>query len=648
MSKRFGWAGKILRIDLTDHRITELQTADYSDRFIGGLGIGEKLYWDESFPATGAFDPQNLLIMMTGPLCGTTAPAASRMAICGKSPCTYPERFVSASIAGFFPAELKKAGFDGMLLKGRADKPVYVHIKNGEVTIRDASHLWGLTNTDVRRIIEQELGPSARIMSIGPGCENRARIGNLIGDLGSSASMGFGSVMGSKNVKAIAVSGSRLPAVADPDGVKRVREKLKAMTGPGFYNIYAHTVPMPGTEVVRKQHCHGCPQGCWRSLQRRASGLEGIRKCHMGSYYAKWDAKLHGQITDATFQASNLANDYSLCTDELLFLLLWLEQCLERGLLTEKQIELPVSRMGSVEFIEAMLKNISGREGFGAVLAEGAMRASESMGCESQAIIRDFLTQTGRPARTYGPKSFIISAPVFAVEQRPAVTTLHEICQPLAKWALWLKTDGKGSYVSTEVLRNTAERFWGGREAVDFSTYDGKARAAKIIQDRQYAKECLVLCDLVWPVLDDASTEDHVGDPTLESQLFSAVTGLQINEEELNRVGERVFTLNRAIQLRDGRRGRKDDALSETCFIEREEPPADIFDIYNPDRVLPGKGDELISHKSKALDRKQFEKLMDEYYELRGWDVQTGLLKKGMLQELAIDDVVDCLKDKVR
>ncbi len=646
MSKQFGWSGTILKIDLTERRVTKLQTADYSRRFIGGLGIGEKIYWDETSPDTNAFDAENPLIMMTGPLCGTTAPAAPRMVVCGKSPCTYPERFVNASIAGFFPAVLKNAGFDGIVLTGRADRPVYVNISDGACSLHDASRLWGLNNTEARKRLGQELPESAKILSIGTGCENRTRIGNLTGDLGGSASMGFGSVMGSKNLKAIAVNGSGRVAIADPDGVTNVREKLKAMTGQGFHNIYANTVPMPGTEVVRKMHCHGCPQGCWRSLQRRASGLEGIRKCHMGSWYAKWDMKLNGAITDTTFLAADLANDYSLCTDEILFLLLWLEKCLERGILTEKQIELPVARMGSLEFIQQMLEMISKPEGFGSVIAQGAVRASASLGDESAAIVSEFLTSSGRPARTYGPKSFIMSAPVFAVEQRPAITTLHEICHPLTKWALWLKTEGKGSYVSTDVLRNIADRFWGGREAVDFSTLAGKARAAKIIQDRQYAKECLVLCDLVWPMLDDASTGEHVGDPSLESRLLSAVTGRDISEQGLSEIGERVFNLNRAIQLRDGRKGRADDILSETCFVAREEPPADIFDFYNPERLLPGKGDELISCKMKAVDRGQVELLMNEYYELRGWDVDTGLLKKETLEHFDLKDVIDSLGDR--
>jgi aldehyde:ferredoxin oxidoreductase len=611
------------------------------------LGIGEKIYWDETVPETKAFDPENPLILMTGPLCGTPAPSAPRMVVCGKSPMTFPERFVNASISGFFPTELKKAGFDGMVLVGKAKTPVFVSIEDGEVKLHNASHLWGLKNSEVQKKISKAFGNKHKIMSIGPGCENNARMGTLLIDLAGSAGMGFGSVMGSKNVKAIVVKGTQKISVADPDGVKQVRQKLKEMTGPGFHNLYGQSMPIPGNEVVKKVYCHGCSHGCWRSVYRRPSGLEGIRKCQTVGFYMLWDMKKNGEITDTTFRAMEMANEYSLCIHEMLFLLLWIERAAEQGILNDENTGLSLSDMGSLEFIETFIKMLSKKEGFGKVLAEGPLRAAETFGEESKKIVLGFLTKTGRPSRTYGPKSFIISGPIHSVEQRPAITSLHEICHPLTKWALWYKSAGEQSYVSTEVLRNIAEKFWGGKEAVDFSTYNGKAKAAVLIQNREYAKECLVLCDLVWPAHDDACTEDHVGDPALESRLLSAVIGREISEEDLYLIGARVFELNRAIMIRDGRKGREEDTLSEACFVSMEEPPADIFDMYNPERFLPGKDDELISHKKAAVDREKFKKLMDEYYELRGWDVETGLLKKENLERFGIPEAAEVLGDKV-
>jgi aldehyde:ferredoxin oxidoreductase len=148
-------------------------------------------------------------------------------------------------------------------------------------------------------------------------------------------------------------------------------------------------------------------------------------------------------------------------------------------------------------------------------------------------------------------------------------------------------------------------------------------------------------------VFDDAGTAEHVGDPSLERQLFTAVTGKEIGEAEWDHTAERIFNLNRAILLREGRKGRVDDKLPDTQFIERVEPIADVFGMHNPELLLPGAGDEIISRKGKALDRVQFEKMLDEYYELRGWDKQTGLLSRDKLRELDLPEVVEGLAEKV-
>lgn len=649
MKNLFGWAGKILKVDLTEGKTVILPTADYIDRFLGGIGIGEKIYWDESSPDLEAFHPDNPLIFMTGPLAATPAPSASRVVVCGKSPCIYPETFVFASLGGFFAAELKKAGYDGIVIKGKADKPVYINIENDRVEIRDASHLWGLTNSETRHIIQKELGGNPRLLSIGPGGEHGARIGTVLSDVASNGSMGFGSVMGSKNLKAIAVRGSGTIPVAGPERVELIRKKFKAMIGEGYYHLFGTptTYPGSGVEFVKKIHCHGCPQGCWRSIFRSPSGEEGVRKCVAAGFYKMWDMKFHGHLTEASFQATTLANEHSFDAVELLFLLMWLDKCLKQGILSEKDTELLLSEMGSIEFLEAMIRKICFREGFGAVLAEGALRASKMFGRKSEEIISDFVTQTGRPATAYGPKVFIPSSLIYATEPRPFIAELHEVCEPLTKWAIWYISKGEKSYVSTEVLRKIGEKFWGSEKAVDFSTYEGKALAAVKIQNRQLAKESLILCDFAWPVFDDASTGDHVGDPALASQLLSAVTGREIDEKELDYIGERIFTLNRAILLREGRKGREDDYLSEHQFIEREALIGDVFGIHNPELLLPGKGDEVISRKGKAVDSEKFEQLKDEYYELRRWDVPTGLLKKDTLKKLELEEVIEPLRGKV-
>lgn len=657
MKKLYGWAGKIITADLSERKISKVAVEEFSDRFIGGIGIGQKIYWDEAPTDSDAFHPESPLILMTGPLTATSAPSAPRLVVCGKSLSMYPEVFHSASIGGFFAAELKKAGYDGIVIKGKASQPLCLTIDDDRVELKDASHLWGLTNSKTQQWIREELGEKVRFLTIGPGAENGSRIGTIATDVGSSGSRGFGSKMGSKKLKAIAVKGSRTVDVADQEGVNQIRKQIREMTGEGFFNLYGTPSSLPGIKVGKKVHCHGCPQGCWRTLHRSPSGEEGVRKCQTTLFYIPWSNKFPKSATETSFRATSLVNDYSLCMIQITFLLVWLSRCFVNGVLSEKDTQLPLSKIGSWEFIETLVKKISYREGFGKVLAEGFERAAKHVGKGAEAIAEDFCPMP------YSPKVFTPSALFYATELRPPVTELHEVSYPLTKWAIWYKSKGTKSYVSTEVLRKIAEKFWGGEKAVDFSTYEGKALAAVKIQNREYAKESLVLCDFAFPIFDSASSEDHVGDSSVESRLLSAVTGKDIDEAALDHIGEKIFSLNRAIRLREGRKGKEDDCLPESVFIEREGNFKDQekrlmslidhnissgnFGMYNPELFLPGSGDEIISRKGKAVDKAQFEQMRDEYYELRGWDVSTGLLKKETLKKLDLYEVTKSLKEKV-
>jgi aldehyde:ferredoxin oxidoreductase len=628
-----GWSGTIAHVDLTKQSVTRIDSAGYCSEYIGGLGIGLKLYWDFARPACDAFHPDSPLLLMTGPLAATPAPGASRLLLCGKSPCVFPEHFVSANLGGFFAAELKKAGYDGLVLTGRAETSVYLHIHDSEITVRCARHLWGRGNYAVREALLGEHGSSSRMLSIGPAGENLTRIGIVFSDAGSCASMGFGSVMGSKNLKAVVVRGSGSVKVADPEGVKAVREVYRAMTGEGYFHLFNNPITVPGSTVQKKVHCHGCPQGCWRSLHRSAEGNEDIRKCQIGNFYMLWDKQLHGSFTEASFAAPTMANDYGVCAMEMVFMLLWLDQCRARGLVAPHLAGMDFDRMGSREFLDGLLQKICRREEYGEHLAQGLMRLARGAGSAAQDIAENMLTSSGR-AIAYGPKVFSISIPIYATEPRPFITELHEICEPLTKWARWHLSGGSEGYVSTDVLRRIAASFWGGAGAVDFSTHAGKARAAVHVQNRQYIKESLNLCDFAWPVYDNAATADHVGDPALERTLFSAVTGVAASQQDFDLIAERLITLYRCILLREGRRGRADDTLPEFMFVEREEMIADVFGMYNPELYLPGSGEEVVSRKGKAVGRDEFAAIMDDYYTLRGWDVRSGIPTLQTLQRL--------------
>ena len=220
------------------------------------------------------------------------------------------------------------------------------------------------------------------------------------------------------------------------------------------------------------------------------------------------------------------------------------------------------------------------------------------------------------------------------------IQQLHEVSNLVFKWMNWVRKT-EGAAVSSDVIRAIAKRFWGSEIAADFSTYEGKALAAKMIQDREYAKECLILCDFLWPILDLENSEDHVGDPTLESKILSAVTGNEVDEEGLYRIGERVFNLQRATLVREGHRGREFDTLPDFLFTMPLE-----HDQMNPECLVPGKGGEVISRKGSVVDRQEFEKMKGEYYQLRGWDVATGLQTRAKLVELGLGDIADDLEQR--
>jgi aldehyde:ferredoxin oxidoreductase len=295
--------------------------------------------------------------------------------------------------------------------------------------------------------------------------------------------------------------------------------------------------------------------------------------------------------------------------------------------------------VGSWEFIDTLTKKMVSRQGFGDILAEGTIRAAHGAGKGSEQILKGIVTRSGFNTNAYNPRYFITNAAFYATEATSTMNQLHEICFPMMRWAMWYASDGAMSPFSTEVMQKIAKRFWKSEKAVDFFTYDEKAEVAYIIQNRQYAKENLAVCDFFYPLITSDGAEDHVGDPTLESRILSAVTGMEIDEEGYYQTGERVFNLQRAIQGRNGRVGRKDDTLNEFNFTEGIEEEEGFFGIFNPEFMLPGPDGELISRKGKVVERDKFEKMMDEYYALRGWEVESGLQKKEKLNALSLSEL---------
>ena len=643
MTHSGGYAANILRVDLSTGGVERVPTEKYSDLFLGGRGIAAKIYWDEVPPETDPFDPENRLIFMTGPVTATTGFCGSRWQVCGKSP--LHNVFSYCNLGGDWGARLKMAGYDGLVVYGKADGPVYLWISHDQVELRPANHLMGKGAIACREELNRQLGKAVGVVAIGQAGENRVRFANFLADRDSSGSSGLAAVMGAKNLKAIAVGGRRRVGVADPERVRHIRKRVLGMMSgldSEYYRAVApHHEVMP-TGRTKKDVCYSCTgKNCIRTNYEGGSGRKGKFMCGSSFFYIVRANRYYGRTSDVPFEANKLCDDYGLDTHVVEPIIMWLIRCYKAGILTEEETGIPFSKIGSLEFIETLLRKISLREGFGDVLAEGPQKASKTLGSEGEKLITDYINRNDQ-LPFYGARMYLTTGLFYAMEPRLPIQQLHEIATVLMRWAIDQVQGPKEDGITSQVVRAIAKRFWGSEVAADFSTYKGKALAAAKIQDRQYAKESLILCDFVWPIIYSEFTEDRVGDPTLESRLCAAVTGKDIDEEGLYRIGERAFNLQRAILTREGWRGREGDSLEEFNFTI----PLRGDTAGNPDSIVPGNNGETFSRNGMVVDREQFEKMKDEYYEIRGWDVRTGLQKKAGLEELGLGEVASELDEQ--
>lgn len=642
----YGYAGKILSVDLSSGRTVEFPTEDYADRFLGGRGIGAKIYWDEVPPEAKFSDPENALVFANGPLAGLPVIGGSRWQVCGKSPSPSPEQFCYANLGGTWGAELKFAGYDAIVVQGKSDKPTYLLLHDGSAELRDASALWGQGAIETREILKGELGTSMRVVTIGPAGENEAVMATVLADKDAVGSGGLGAVMGSKKLKAIVVGGSRTKVkVANPERLQELTKHYREL-GRGLWEFLSRWSRdpvdfklIPGQETMKKDPCYGCLGRCPRKIYEAADGRKAKFVCHAALFYQPWTEPYYGGWNEAAFDATKLCDTYGLDSKAVDLTISWLDGCHKADILTDESTELPLSAIGSLEFMESLVRKVSLREGFGDLLAQGLTKAAEAIGsgAEEQLRLAGYFREPG--CDLYGPRLYITHALPYAMEPRIPIQQVHEIGVVMAKWQAWARSLPVG--LSSDNVREIAKRFWGDEEAADFSTHKGKALAAKMIQDRQYAKECLILCDWLWPITDLDSTDDRMGDPTLESKFLSAVTGKEVDEQGLYEFGARVFNLQRAILVREGHHGRDFDSLTDKSYTF----PLD-YDLSNPECLVPGKDGEVISRKGAVVDRQAFEEMKDEYYGIRQWDVATGLQTKASLDRLGLEDVAQDLAQR--
>jgi aldehyde:ferredoxin oxidoreductase len=635
----FGYAGKILRVDLSSQSITVLSTQDYADRFLGGQGIAEKLYWDEVPPGARAFDAENALIFATGPLCGIPVFGGSRWQVSGKSAAPSPEHFDNCNLGGRWGVDLKFAGYDAILVRGKSEKPVYLFLHDDVAELKDASAVWGKGAIKTREILKSELGESASVVAIGPAGENMVTMATLLADNDASGSGGLGATMGSKKLKAIAVKAARNRAkVARPERLKELARKFRELSPGALTEAGGIALRIMGPRT-KKELCWGCAGDCLRRTYQAEDGRKGKFMCQSGIFYKFFQSMAGGTPVEGhelAFHANKLCDDYGVDTLAITLAIIWMFGCHTAGILSDESTGIPLSKLGGPEFIEILVRKLSLREGFGDILAQGLPKAADLVGSGARDYVVNYISKAGQPSIN-DPRLYCTTALLYAMQPEPPMAQLHEISSHILRWLDWRK-GAKNAYLSNDAMRAMAKRFWGSEVAAEMGSFQGKALAAKMIQDREVAKECLILCDFVWPIMETPNTEDHVGDPTLQSQILSAVTGKDIDEEGLNRIGERVFNLERAILVREGHRGREDDRLPDAWHTMPLEG-----DFTNPECIVPGKGDEAVPRIGSMVNREEFERAKDEYYQIRQWDVATGLQIRSKLEELGLKDVAQDL-----
>ena len=626
-----GWMGKILDVNLDTSKVSDFSTQPYAERYLGGRGIASRIYWERVKPQTKAFDPENCLIFMTGPLVATGAQGATRMSVVGKSPMAYPEKYCYGNIGGFFGAELKRAGFDGLVITGRASKPVYLFINNDKIELLDAATLWGNGAYRTAELLQQAHGDRARFLTTGIAGENLVRSAIIFGSHQSTSTAGYGAVMASKNLKAIVVRGTGKPSVADPEKLLALNRytieisKRLDLTIPPDTTMTGHGYLL---ERIGKGGCYQCGLDCIRNKYRfgKRPDLEGYRRCQAMEYYLPWQYSREDEPVDTYFNAPTLANDYSICTFELRSMINWFYACYRAGSLTEEETGLPLSRIGTKEFLEKLIHSIAYRQGFGDILAEGLARAAEKVPEKARAMLDPGVLPVGETDVNM-PRSSIVHAILDPMEPRMSRPMVHG---GFARAAWMFGQMNPEIPITTDVFRDIARAFWGSVEAGDFTSYTGKALAAVKIQNRTYTEDSLGLCDFAWPLTYSFSKPDHVGDPDLEAKIFTAVTG--IAGDEINRYAERIVIMQRAIMIQEGRKVPDDDYPPEVNFTEPLKP--------GPPMMVPGPGDKPVSAVGKVLEKDKFSNMLKEYYSLRGWDKETGLPLPETLSALDLKDLM--------
>mgnify|MGYP000890162274 CR=1 FL=1 len=636
----FGWVGKLLEVNLTTGEIGTRDTMRYAADYIGGRGLAARVAWDGIPPEAGPFDPENRVIVMTGPLTGTLAPTTGRTVMTGISPRTYPRPwYTHSTIGGWFGPELKYAGYDGIILWGRSPKPVYLVIRDGVAKLEDAAGLWGQGARETQLALRGRVDSRAQVLAIGPAGENLVRFATVQhAEENAAGHSGFGAVWGSKNLKAIAVRGTGGVTVARPD------ELLREVIGAGRFNITPAPAvlgvysPRDGKNTPKPICTQSCTFDCHvvNTYGRAPDGRRTPGVCIGGVYLQDRGVETteyrSAEMTvpqGVRFGVEKENAFHQACNNlglDLWFRLVmqpWLIRCTELGI---REIRgFPIAPDDADWFL-SFTGQLARREGLGAVLADDLRRAMD----ELEGELPDELIRLGRelefnfgfPAHREGrfwdeePLPFwVISAMMHISASRDPTIGTHQSSLMYADFLL------DNRELARRRFRVLSEKVWGDPDALE-PTFENKAPVAIWSQNQHMLIDCFPICDFGFPQImrplkerrDWEEAEDISGDLYLHHRLFRAVTGVELADGELTRIAERAFNLERALLARAGRGRAWEEALG-------------------PHFRLPCRAD------GTSIDAEGFARLLDEYYAARGWDLERGWPETSTLDELGLPEV---------
>jgi aldehyde:ferredoxin oxidoreductase len=637
----YGYNGKILHVDLTSGLLSVEEPEEvFYRKYMGGSAMAMYYLLNELAPGTDPLGPENVLVLALSVLTGTAVSGQSRMTAAAKSPLT--GGIGDSQGGGFFPAELKFAGFDAIVIKGKAEKPVYLWISDGKYELRDASHLWGKITGEAEAVLKDELGDEKiEVLQIGPAGENMVRFAGIFSMSNrANGRTGMGAVMGSKNLKAVVVRGKKRPTVASKERLNQlarwgaanladsdiaglakygtaettgsnqtsgtlpaynynsgVFDGWEAIDGTTMYDTILRGASEGKQDREGRDTCYACTVRCKRVVEINEGkykvdphygGPEYETTSTFGNYCAIDDLA-------AISKANEICNKYGMDSISCGATISWAYEAFNEGKLTLEDTDGLDLTWGNADSMVTLTERIAKREGFGDILAEGSERAAKKIGRGTEAFL---ITFKGQEAPAHMPRVKRSLAVIYATNPFGADHQSSEH-DPAIEGDFEFYTD------RLAVLGFTEEQ-----EVRSFS--DEKIRFAMASQHMYSTMDSLNLCQFVYgPAWQLYGPEDMV-------EFVRAVTGWEdVSFEELQRVGERRLNMMRMFNAREGI-DRKADVIPEKLFKPLKGGVSDGW----------------------VLARDEVEAALDKYFEFCGWDVETGIPTAAKLEELDLGWVV--------